>query len=83
MRNWRTYIAAENDWFRMIRSNRYKYCRFAGGDGGEFLVDLSSDPGELRNLAADPAYQNLLQEHRRTMTDWMTRSGDREAVEFL
>jgi arylsulfatase A-like enzyme len=35
-----------------VRSNRYRYIRYA--DGSEELYDHRQDPGEWRNLAADP-----------------------------
>ena len=49
---------------RMVRSERYKYCVYSCGQQRESLVDLEKDPGETRNLAADPDCHQILLEHR-------------------
>jgi len=49
---------------RMIRTDRYKYCVFAYGETRESLVDLQADPGELHDLARDPAHRAVLLEMR-------------------
>jgi arylsulfatase A-like enzyme len=41
-----------------VRSDRYKYVRYASGF--RELYDLRRDPGELRNVASDPAYAKVL-----------------------
>jgi arylsulfatase A-like enzyme len=41
----------------MARESRYKWW---SDDRGESLIDLESDPFELRNLAADPAQKEIL-----------------------
>jgi arylsulfatase A-like enzyme len=81
--NWRPYVASENDWFRMIRSQRYKYCAFAIADSKESLVDLENDPGEMRNLVDDPKFQKVLIEHRRLLADWSKLSGDKDASKYV
>lgn len=44
-----------------VRSGRYKYARyFEHLPEGEFLHDLQEDPRELKNLATDPAYAEVL-----------------------
>lgn len=60
---------------RMIRSPRYKYTHFLE-DEGEELYDLKKDPGEKVNLAKDPAYASVLQEHRNMLEDYITRTND-------
>jgi arylsulfatase A-like enzyme len=67
---WRSCIAAENDWFRMIRSRSYKYCAFTDADSKELLVDLEHDPGEMKNLVDEPGYQAILDEYRSRMAEW-------------
>ncbi len=42
-----------------VRTGRYKYARYFDHDH-EFLHDLERDPGELVNLAGDPAQAGLL-----------------------
>ena len=46
-----------------IRSQNWRYIRYR--DGGEELYDHRSDPNEFSNLAEQPAYAEVLQEHRK------------------
>ncbi len=55
---------------RMVRSQQYKYCAYDHGEHRESLVDLKNDPGEMVNLAGDPHYQKVLQQHRRMLAEW-------------
>ena len=41
------------------------------------LFDLESDPGEIRNLAGDPAMAERVHEMRSLLKDWIVESGDR------
>jgi arylsulfatase A-like enzyme len=59
---------------RMLRTPRWKYVRYVRY--GEELYDLSSDPGELRNLAGDPAAASELQQFSRQLDDWIRRTSD-------
>lgn len=43
----------------------------------EELYDLSKDPDELVNLAADPAHKEDLTAMRKVMDDWMKSTGDK------
>ncbi len=47
----------KRDWFMgySVRTERYRYTEWDGGKRGVQLYDYSIDPGELRNLADDPA----------------------------
>ena len=58
-----------------IRTERWKYVHFAGLP--PVLYDLIADPGESRNLAADPAHAALLNEARDRMLSWRLRHADR------
>jgi choline-sulfatase len=58
----------------MIRTERYKYTCYL--EGGEELFDLASDPGERRNLAADPARAGALREHRALLAEHVARTRD-------
>ncbi len=44
----------------------------------EELYDLQTDPYEIRNLAADPAYTPLVEDFRRQLSEWRRRQGDTE-----
>jgi arylsulfatase A-like enzyme len=81
--NVRSYVTSENDWFRMIRSQNYKYCAFAIADKKELLVDIENDPGEMRNLIDDPDYQDVLFEHRKLLADWSKLSEDKDASKYV
>jgi arylsulfatase A-like enzyme len=43
---------------------------------GEELYDLEADPFELHNLADDPAYTQVLTQHRQMLEIWIEESGD-------
>ncbi|RCS60072.1 sulfatase family protein [Microbacterium sp. JB110] len=47
---------------RCLRTDRYKYVFHDGERPAEFY-DLHDDPAETENLAGDPAYADLVQEH--------------------
>lgn len=81
--NWRTYVASENDYTRMIRSQRFKYCAFDDPGSKEMLVDMENDPGELQNLVDDPKYRVVLSEHRKLLAEWSKLSGDKDASKYL
>ncbi|QDU22843.1 sulfatase [Urbifossiella limnaea] len=50
-------VTGKNPFFmgRSVRTERYRYTTWDDGKRGEQLFDYEADPGELRNLAADPA----------------------------
>lgn len=75
---WREWIAAETfgPEARMIRTDRYKYIAFAAGQRREQFFDEAQDPGELRNLVADPAVAAELERHRRLLAEWMQATDD-------
>lgn len=47
------------------------------------LVDLEKDPGEMRNLAADPAYAEVIAQHRRYLREWVEMNQDKITAEYL
>jgi choline-sulfatase len=67
---WRDAQVVENGDSRMVRSARYKYIVYASGAHREFLVDIKSDPGEMKNLAQEPALSSVLKEHRELLKAW-------------
>jgi arylsulfatase A-like enzyme len=80
---WRSYVASENHYTRMIRSKRYKYCAFDDPNSKESLVDMENDPGEMRNLVDDPKHQDILVEHRRLLADWSKTSNDKDGKIYM
>lgn len=48
--------------------------------GRERLYDTTSDPWELRNLAADPAYGAVLARMRSALDSWLERVGDTREI---
>ncbi len=79
---WRPYVVSENQWGRMVRSKRFKYCVYESGAPRESLVDLEQDPGEMKNLAAAPGHRKTLQRHRRYLQEWIETSNDAAAKAF-
>jgi uncharacterized sulfatase len=49
-------------WFmgRSIRTERYRYTEWEDGKKGAQLYDYETDPGELKNLAGDPAAAKIV-----------------------
>jgi len=67
----------------MIRSRRFKYCAYISPGGGESLVDMENDPGEMRNLAGVPQFRDVLAEHRRLLAEWIKISKDEEGEQYI
>ena len=75
----RPYVVAENKTGRMLRSDHYKYCVYTSGTIRQSLVDLSSDPGEIKNLAGLPQFRKALSQHRGYMKKWIVQWNNTEA----
>ena len=81
---WRQYLVTELADYkpdpgrkgRMLRSGQYKYCIYSRGKDNEQLYDLINDPGEMRNLAYDPAYKDILKEQRKVLYKRMQETKD-------
>lgn len=73
---WRGSQVSENRDSRMVRSARYKYVVCSSGARREMLTDMVTDPGEMKNLALDPAFAPVLKEHRRLLKDWYQQNGE-------
>lgn len=58
---------------KCLRTDRYKYV-FWTPDREEELYDMHTDPQEFHNLAADPAHQAVLADHRTRLLEHLTRS---------
>jgi choline-sulfatase len=68
---------------RMLRSDRYKYCVYVHGQNRESLVDLEKDPGEMINLARDPAHRETLLAMRERLRTWGLENRDSLVAEML
>jgi choline-sulfatase len=62
--NWRQDLLIEFTGGRCVRSARYKYSAWNEGNPRELLTDMEKDPGEMKNLAQDPAAAPILAAHR-------------------
>jgi choline-sulfatase len=81
--SWRDHLVVETKAGRMVRTDRYKYVIYDSGKRREQLTDLAADPGETKNLAADPAHQDALRHHRKLLADWVDRNQDRIAAKYI
>lgn len=62
---------------RMVRYKNYKYVICSYGTPNEQLFDLSSDPGEMKNLAQDQRFSGVKQEITRMLQQWMEWTGNK------
>jgi arylsulfatase len=80
---WRKHIdlehdicyAPENHW-SALTDGRMKYI-FHARDGEEQLFNLENDPGELNDLASDPAHESALRQWRSRLIEHLAERGDR------
>jgi len=63
----RPAITSHNQGNHAVRSERYRYIRYA--DESEEFYDMQSDPHEWKNLAQDERYAELIRTHRK----WLPR----------
>ena len=54
-----------------LRTSRYKYVLYDKGRYREQLFDMEKDRGEMRNLAIEEKYKEILLQHREYLHDWM------------
>jgi len=80
---WRDSVLVESQNGRMVRSDRFKYCIYDSGANREQLTDLKNDPGEMNNLAGDPKFKTVLDEHRKIMKAWIKRTGDKIGAAYV
>jgi choline-sulfatase len=73
---WRKSVVAENEASRVLWSDDYKYAVYDQGEPREMLIDLKSDPGEMRNLAVEDEFRQRLDEHRRLLEQWYASSSE-------
>ena len=80
---WREYIDLEHDvqyspanHWNALTDGHDKYI-FHARDGEEQLFDLDVDPGELNDLASDPAHQDRLRKWRSRLVNHLAERGER------
>lgn len=57
----------------MVRTDKYKYVLYDTGLYREQLYDMSDNRLEMRNLAVENRYQEVLKAHRAMLAEWMER----------
>ena len=58
----------------MVRTKDFKYVLYDSGRNREQLFDMNNDRGEMRNLAVERRYHDILVEHRRMLSEWMDQN---------
>ncbi len=86
VKTWRDYIIIQTEFGtygypsgvtgRCVRTGRYKYMVYSAGSPREQLIDMNADPGEMTNLAPDPAHAAALTRHRALLSEWIAVNGD-------
>ena len=47
---------------KAVRNAKYRYAEYTGNGSGAMLFDEEADPHELKNLASDPKYAEVVKE---------------------
>ena len=66
---------------RAVREGHWKLV--SAKDKSWELYDLENDPGEMRNLAHDQQFKDVLAEHRRLLSEWAKISNDEEGLKYI
>jgi len=69
-----TPMNVPGDFTKAIREEQWRYIWY--GTGEEELYDLSRDPHELRNVAAEPSYANERARLKLRLLEWLALSED-------
>ena len=80
---WRDHVVVESQNGRMVRTERYKYCIYDSVKNREQLVDFKNDPGEMKNLAGDENYKDILIKHRQLLKAWIEKNNDTIGAKYL
>lgn len=57
-----------------VRTNKFKYIRYHGIWDRNELYNLSEDPDEMKNLIADPQYQEIAEQMAHDLYDWLEKT---------
>ncbi len=57
----------------LVRTARYKYVLYEAGKNREMLYDMTTDRGEMQNLAIESRHQEVLKQHRALLLEWMKK----------
>lgn len=68
--------------FYALRTPRFKYARYYGDDDCEEMYDLTADPHELTNIAANPAYAEQRTELANRADTWWQNTGGRDLAYY-
>lgn len=61
---------------RALITDQQKYVVYGWGTHREQLFDLHADPGEMRNLVVESAFDPVLERMRHRLLDWCRRTND-------
>jgi arylsulfatase A-like enzyme len=64
----------------VVQDDHYKYVHFAALP--PLFFDLREDPGQFRNLAADPAHAALVRDYAQKALSWRLRYADRTLTHY-
>jgi choline-sulfatase len=67
--SWRKDLMIQTQFSHCVTDGRYKYTLFDSAGPEELLCDLQTDPGEMKNLAADKEHSEVLQRMRKALAD--------------
>jgi len=74
-------IGFEECSFNVIRDANYKYVHFAALP--PLFFDLKNDPDELHNLAADPAFTDLMLKYAQKVLSWRMLNDERTLTHLM
>ncbi len=82
--DWQAAVYSQTIGGRMIRSGDYKYSvlNFDGKSEVE-LYNVTDDPGETVNCAADPAYADAAENLKEKLSAWCTSQKDEKGQQYL
>ena len=80
---WRSVLPVESEMGRMIVVDHCKYMLHHEGDHREQLIDLLTDPGEMRNALNDPQHRGLLTDLRANFVNLFPDNSARKELKTM